>query len=143
MQSKRSRTVSKFNQISEEGIITFDSPNGIIEPPKLRKPFTVDEIAEVADQAEKTIVGNLWYLCCNLAYDSVAKDDYSRNKDLSKTSASKTKSKETAKPTTTGKDILTSDRYVDYVYLVNAFNNRPLISFIIGCSYTTCAWKMQ
>jgi len=61
MQSKRSRTVSKFNQISEDGIITFDSPNGIIEPPKLRKPFTVDEIAEVADQAEKTIVGNLWY----------------------------------------------------------------------------------
>ena len=37
IQSKRSRTVSKFNQISEEGIINFDSPNGIIEPPKLRK----------------------------------------------------------------------------------------------------------
>ena len=131
--SKRARPVSNFNSI-DEGIVMFDCPAGIIVPPKLRKPFEVDEIANIADQTEKTIVGNLWCLCCNLAYDSVAKDDYSRNKETSKTPTSNTKTKDKAgsKPTTTGRDILTSDRCVNVLCLVYAFTNYPYIVLLIG-----------
>ena len=101
---KRKNKENNFNVVATTGIVEFDLNYGVIIPPKLKKPFEVDEIAHLADQSQKFIVSNLWYLACNLVYDSVAKDD--RDRKPNKQAAINNKKKSN----TVGVDMTRTDR---------------------------------
>ena len=59
-------TLSSLIQVEKRGMI--------IVPPVFKTEFNVDEIAYLAEQDEETTTSNLWFLVCNIVYDSINKE---------------------------------------------------------------------
>ena len=94
-----------------QGVIAYETKGGIIIPPKMVTEYNVDEIAHLSDQSLQTTTDNLWYLACNLVYDSVAKDAKEKSTEVVKKG---TKPKSTA--STAGKDMTKTDRFQLYYF---------------------------
>ena len=107
-------TLSSLIQVEKRGMI--------IVPPVFKSEFNVDEIAHLADQDEATITSNLWFLVCNVVYDSINKDELTKKSEEDTTKKNKSTS-------TVGKSMTKNDRFqLYYIKMEEALLNYPLRS---------------
>ena len=105
--------------IGKDGFFEFETRGGIIQPPKLRVEYNVDEIQHIADQSSQTITSSLWHLACNVVYDSIASED---KEDANKsTKVTTTKKTVKNKSSTVGQNMPRAQRMLLY------FSNMELL----------------
>jgi hypothetical protein len=116
------------NVTNAAGLFDIIQKGGIIEPPRPRNEYDVDEIRNLSDQSESTTTACLWNLACNVVYDAVAKDARDKE-DASKNGSSSKKKKSKNNESTTGKAMAKSDRMLLYfTHMEETIRNYPIRS---------------
>jgi hypothetical protein len=123
--SRKEKSTGKHTAI-HGGIIDVIECGGILEVPKFRQEYTIDEIERIADQSESVVIANLWSLACNVVFDSVAKDEAIKEKERESANKKKSGKKDNGN---VGKDMRTSTRCILYTATMkDCIENYPLRS---------------